>query len=347
MPKHKITQDYIAKELNISRKTVSKVFNNAEGIKPETKNMVLAKAQELGYTHINSEELMVELTQEAEANRFKMHNVAFVCFEGSFWGSYWTSILSGLENTLRKSNANLQFAIVSQEEHQQVELPLSLTNWDFDGIITCGVFSKEYYIKLKSLGIPFVSLDINTELASLHEICDVVMVENEATIYTITKTLIEKGHRDLCFIGAKDSCLSFRERWNGFYRAMTEYGLPCDPEANLTEYSEIKYYSCSEIISKLNDRRRSPTAFVCANDNVAGTANALKSPPYNYLSSDVQITGFDNIVEFASVLATCPTVEIYPEEIGKSLAELLMWRRQNRDRQYRVVRLNSKVVFRW
>ena len=346
MPKHKITQNSIAKELNISRKTVSKVFNNASGIKPETKQLVLAKALELGYTHVNTEELIEELVQQKEEKQPRMRNVAFVCFEGSFWGSYWTSIISGLENTLRKNNTNLQFAIVSQEEHQQVQLPTSLTNWDFDGIITCGVFSVDYYVKLKSLGIPYVSLDISTKLASLNQICDIVMVENEASIYTITKSLIERGHRDICFIGEKDSCLSFLERWNGFHRALTEYGLPCDPNVNLTDYSDTKYYNCTEIINKLQIRHRTPTAFVCANDNVAGTTNALKFPPYDYLSSDVMITGFDNIVEFQSLLATYPTVEIFPEEIGKTLAELLLWRMQNSHRNYRIVRLNSKVVFR-
>jgi LacI family transcriptional regulator len=275
-----------------------------------------------------------------------MDTIAFVCFDESFWGSYWTSILSGLENTLRNTNANLQFIVITQEEHQSNALPASLTKWEIDGIITCGVFSSDYYVKLKSLGIPMVTLDVSPELTSINAICDVVMVENEPAVYTLTKNLIEKGHRDICFVGSIESSLSFQERWNGFCRAMREYGLPCEPASNLTEYSETKYYNCSEIIQKLSDRKRTPSAFVCGNDSVACVFNALTKPPYNYLPSNIQLTGFDHIAEYSSLLDSCPTVEIYPEEIGKQLAELLQWRRQNPGRQFRTVRLNVKPILR-
>lgn len=345
MAKYKITQDYIAKELNISRKTVSKVFNNVPGIKDDTRKMVLEKAKELGYSHINPD-IFHPSPDVNHSPDNKALNIAFVCYSESFWGSYWTSILSGLENTLRKNNANLKFITVSHTKHASISIPPSLTAANADAMVIAGVFSNEYYKKLKSLNIPMVSLDTSIGLSSVNKICDIVMVENVSAIHKITLHLIEKGHRDLCFIGDIYSCLSFYERWQGFQTAMSKYSLSADEGSHLTGHSPSKYYNCSEIINKLNKLDKKPTAFVCANDTIAIVLMALKKPPYQYLSEDTIITGFDNISEYSVMLSGCSTVEIYPEDIGQSIADLVLWRLQNSNRQFRTVRLNVKTILR-
>jgi LacI family transcriptional regulator len=51
-PPEKVTVKDLARELRISRGTIDRAFHNRSGINPETKKLILAKAEELGY-HTN------------------------------------------------------------------------------------------------------------------------------------------------------------------------------------------------------------------------------------------------------------------------------------------------------
>ena len=47
--KHKITMDFLARKLNISKTTISKAINNCPGISPKTKQMIVQTASDYGY----------------------------------------------------------------------------------------------------------------------------------------------------------------------------------------------------------------------------------------------------------------------------------------------------------
>lgn len=53
-------------------------------------------------------------------------------------------------------------------------------------------------------------------------------MENEHSIYQLTKKLIESGYTSIGFVGDYNHCKSFNERWVGYQRAMLEAGLPVD-----------------------------------------------------------------------------------------------------------------------
>lgn len=343
MIKNKITQDFIAKELNISRNTVSKVLNNMPGVPEKTRHLVLNKAFELGYKHINPQMFESTLPQEP-SDSTRTLDIAFICYKDIFTGSYFTSILSGIEKSVSAQNASLRFIMITNSDHIHNIIPDSLISSSPDAIITAGVFNKEYYSSLASLGSPLISLDIAPELTAENMICDIIMVDNFHGVYELTKHLISQGHKNISFVGEIESCQSFYERWLGYRACMEDHHVVVKPELSFTGPSPYSYYNCTEIINRMEHFTEIPSAFVCANDDIAKTFVALKQKPHEFLSSTTAVTGFDNISEYSYFLSECSTVEIFTEDIGMTIGEEVLWRILHPNRQYRTITLNVKPI---
>lgn len=344
MKKTKVTQSVIASQLNLSRNTVSKVLNNIEGVPEKTKQLVLSKASELGYRHVNSD--AVKSSLPSNIPHAKTIDIAFVCHKNSVSGSFFTAIIRGIQEKLSESNARLRIIMLSDSNLSDCILPDSLSMAVPNAIITAGTFSKEYYLALQSLNCPTISLDTHPDLVFDRMVFDIVLVDNMGGSYAMTKHLIEKGHKQICFAGNIESCLSFHERWQGFNLCMQEFGLPVEPDKQLISLPAQSYFNCDEIERQLKTFDKLPTAFVCANDDTAKTFLALQNPPYSFLPADVSVTGFDNITEYFHFLSHCSTVEIHTHDIGLTVAEQVMWRISHPKRQYQTIRLAVSPVFR-
>lgn len=339
MPKNKITQEYIAEQLNISRNTVSKALNNLPGITQKTRDAVIAKAIELNYRNgLFKKDISEEQTTEAEKKE-----IAFICHSDSFVGSFWLPIIQHLELVLREKSTNLRLVIVRPDEEQKMELPASLTSPPPDGIIMAGLFKNEYYRKVAKLGYPTVTLDTAPDIVEDRLICDVVLMNNFYTVYNITKHIINQGHTHIVFAGDKLSCLSFYQRWEGYQRAMLDSNLEIPSETQFDFPSDCRHYLTENFYDKLKDIKDKPTAFVCANDNIAKAVDMLKYPPYK-LYDTITISGFDNTTEIIINIPDASTVEVFPDDIGRTLGEQILWRINNQNRKYRIIQIDSKPI---
>ncbi len=340
----KITQETIAQHLNYSRNTVSKVFNGNGGVKERTRQRILSKAAELGYKHpLLEDEPNDELLGVSEKNDTIHLEIAFVCHANSFGNSFWMPIIQNMERHLSQNHCTMRFVIVEPENEQSLILPSTLTIKPLDGIVIAGLFQDEYYKKVASLNIPLVSFDISRDLSGNNKICDVVMVENTAASYQLTQHLISQGHTKIAFVGNRDSCQSFYERWDGYHRAMNENSLTRNNELLLNFKSSNKHFDTAGFYQQLLEIDELPTAFVCANDNIAKYAYQLQAPPYN-LYKKMTVCGFDNTPELTSYISNHSTARIFADELGQALGEQILWRIKNPNHQFRCLRLCVSVI---
>lgn len=342
MSKNKITQEYIAKELHLSRNTVSKVLNNLPGVTEKTRDLILRKANELSYQYNIGEDVLKRNVVNAGGQKANP-DIAFLCHSESFAGSFWTSIIKGIEQTLSNELVNMRFVIISPDYEESLTFPNSLTSPPPDGIIMAGLFSNDYYKKVAAFNLPLVTMDISTEFSQSNKICDVIMMENQMASYTLTTHLIKKGHTNLSFVGDKDSCLSFYERWLGFYKAMSDNKLPIHSDTLFNTKSPYRHYQTEEFYQRLRNFSELPTAFVCANDVIAKAVSMLKFEPYK-LYDNFDICGFDNTAEYISTMPHASTVEIHPDDLGKTLGEQILWRIKHPERQFRTIRLDASPI---
>ena len=110
--------------------------------------------------------------------------------------------------------------------------------------------------------------------------------------YLLTEYLLERGHRDVAFVGTIHATESITDRYLGFQKAMMERGLevPMDhviPDRDREVGTNDNYY-------KLALPKKMPTAFVCNCDVTAGILIRNLKEQGLRVPEDVSVTGFDN-----------------------------------------------------
>ncbi|WP_039766722.1 MULTISPECIES: LacI family DNA-binding transcriptional regulator [unclassified Caldicellulosiruptor] len=334
----RVTISDIARSLNLSRNTVSKVLNNSATVAEETAIKVIKKAIELGYPKLKPE--LIEKVRSSRENK----KVAILV--KAALSEFWIDIINGISNELGKYGYSLFYNYISDEDEKNLVVPLNITNHEVDGLIVLSVFEKEYMEKIKEYKLPTVYYDAPL-YADLEELQgDVIFTECENSVYKLTKLLIEKGYSPIGFIGDITYCKSIYERWLGFEKALKDSGLEVEKEYCIIEHMPFRYYIQEEVDKSLEKMPKYPRAFVCANDDIAiFTIRFLKEKGHK-IPQDIAIVGFDNLKRSVLVDPPLTTVNIDKEILGRRLAQAIVRRIENNIPIFETVRLSTQIIIR-
>ena len=340
MANHKITQKDIAEALGLSLSTVSKVFNGSKTISAKVHTVVIKKAIEMGYKNVNP-----EMLKELEPAPLSDGTVAFCCRRNEMTGEYWPRIIRGVENALRKAGISLMLCITDLSEEEKPELPSALTNMPHKGIITLAKFPKEYYRKINDLGLPWISIDTAPDMGSPNIMSDIVTVNNSEAVWKITERLIRQGHTEIAFVGDVKTSLAYRERWEGYARAMREADIALKEKFCITSPRPKNYFDFeAELKEPLSEIAGEVTAIVCAADVIAlYIVHYLSGAGYR-VPEDICVSGFDDIKESGRTSLT--SVKNYPEHVGNKAGEQLLSRIADAEQPLEIIRIETQVLFR-
>ena len=170
------------------------------------------------------------------------------------------------------------------------------------------------------------------------------MTCNHSTVYDITEHLIQNGYRKIVFAGNPNGCRSVRERWNGYREAMLTYGLEISEEYKIFRDIDIKAMESLE--GYFEEPFELPEALVCANDDIANKIwSALKAKGIR-IPGDLAISGFDNYDTGTEDTNILTSVDYNIAELGKLAARQVIYRIQNPEASFVLVRLAANVLFR-
>ncbi|MMZ44234.1 putative HTH-type transcriptional repressor ExuR [compost metagenome] len=339
MKKEKVTIQDIADALGISRNTASKAINGSDSIPVDTRNKVIKKAIELKYKQF----AYVETDSIIPKNQ---GNIAlFTCNlpNSSHFGSF---LISGLEKRISAEGYNLSIHIVRENETQAGTLPNNFEASKVDGIICIEMFDPQYSELVTSLGLPTIFIDCSVDIFCPDLKADLLLMENEHSVYSVTKSLIDRGFARIGFAGDYKHCKSFNERWVGYNRALIEAGLSVDLSCCIVD-QDRNFFSESDWMDKqLEGMSALPSAFVCANDFIAvSVMKALKNKNLK-IPEDIAVFGFDNAPESRIVEPHLSTVHIYNNEMGITAAEMLLARVKDPSRPYQITHIRTEPIFR-
>ncbi|SFT16071.1 LacI family DNA-binding transcriptional regulator [Paenibacillus sp. BC26] len=337
----KITTSDISLALGLSRNTVSKALNGHPSITVETRKRVVDHAIAMGYKKLK---LSVSGSTAASESAGKARSIAYITKSQINHGTgFWLNVLSGVEQMISRNGYEMKLSFIKNEDIEALELPALLAS-DIAGFIVAGSFDKPYTEKLMALPHPkvFINIHPDTRLSDLP--ADVVFMENEDSIYQITRHLMNLGHTEIGFIGEIHSCRSFMERWFGFQRAHFDADLPIQPSCCITVPNAESYQNYEGIARSLMDLPKLPTAFVCANDKIALHVIKYLKEIGKAVPRDIAVTGFDQISEAEFLGFTLTTVALDEYQLGQRATEQLLARMSKPDRAYETVRLATKVV---
>jgi LacI family transcriptional regulator len=296
----------LAKLANVSPSTVSKALNDRSDVSPETRKKVREIAKSHGYSPDSFGKGLKTRSTENIGLLFSRDRHALSD------NPFYSKVLEGVESELSINNYNMIFNII-QPSHRG--LPKMVRERHVDGVILIGVFHEDLLERLGAERLPVVMIDPQNPVDAFAQI----HIDNEYGGFLATRHLIEAGHREIGFVSGELSRLSFRQRLDGYRKALRAHGLAPDERLIRTGGLENGYEHFKGILTE-----HSPTAIFSAND-----INALRGYKAIHdmrlkIPEDVSVVGFDDI-DLASIAAPpLTTVRVHKKEFGSIAARTLL-----------------------
>lgn len=331
----RVTLQNIADMAGISRNTVSKIMNGRYNGSPKVKEQVLKLVRENNYKGLG---------QEMEKPLSK--KILLLCKEGIALSSFFLYLVNEIQRNIEAKGYILQFYGIKPEELQKGEIPWIISERQVDGIVCMDIFHEDFIKELIGYEIPVVFLDFCCNMWAIPGRYDVVLMNNAYPVYTLTQKLIEKGCRNIGFVGDYRHCKGFYDRYRGYCNALTENHIPLDHNICVTYADKDGYGDKSELWKHLKRIEKMPDAFVAANDKIAIALMQVLQDRGMHIPEDVTVVGFDDISEAAVVKPALTTVNSNREALSRSVVEFLLQRMADPARSRRISYVDTEIVYR-
>ncbi len=280
----------IAKMAGVTQATVSYVINNSEDVSETVKKRVLDAADELDY-----------IPNAVARNLKKRTTNTIGIIVPDVMNSYYDEMIKYAEKITRERG---YFTFICNTMHDaDVEdwYIISLIQQKVAGVVICyGLTNRECYKKLHKHNIPFVDIDDVSDSAEWDAPC--VLVNNIKGSFLAVQHFISLGIKEIAYLSEPLYNIALRDRYEGYLRAMKEFGLEINDEIIYiakkdSEYEKIQfgYIATREILSKAR-----PKGIFAATDQIAfGVIKRLNEMKIK-IPQDIAVIGYDN-VPFSSV----------------------------------------------
>lgn len=342
----KVTMQQIADFLGVSKFVVSKTISGKQGVSKETRKKVLDAAAQLGYIVPNGfvEEQAWEVNdpnayaveERADSNIFLviMQNVHVQTRESPYWGE----IIDGIASSIEKNGYKM--VLLSEIYTENIGRLVNLR--EFSGVITVGFVSTSILIEISKSGLPLVMIDHEDPLIP----CDTIFSNNFDASFQLTNYLLGMGHTRIQFVGDIHYSRSFYERFNGVRACLKDKDIDNDFSSQLLNMKGENFHQQFYDWRSGQPERMLPTAFVCANDQIATTMICLLMEAGYKVPLDVSVTGFDNTKLSYTTFPTITTVNVAKKDMGKRSVEILVRRIHEKDAALEKIIILGNLVIR-
>lgn len=318
MPLRRVTIQDVADACGLSRNTVSKVFNHRGTVQEPTRQLVMKKAQELGY---------FQLPGEGSARTDpQVQSIALLTCRPPADDHFGTFFIPAFAAQLGRAGYTLIVYELSEAELRQRALPARFNLEQTAGILCIELFDRAYIDMLSALGVPVLLVDGYCGASSSALDCDRISMENLASTAALVEHVIARGARRIGFVGDPCHCDSFHERWLAFSAALSGAELPLDRALCILDGDASPYDDDAWLCDKLLHMPRLPDALICVNDYIAIHVMAALKRLGISIPGEIMVAGFDGTAQSAVVEPPLTTVKIPGAEIGRIGADLLLKR---------------------
>lgn len=293
----------VARRAGVSVATVSRVHRGSAPVADPTRKRVESAIAELRYTPSHLGRSLAE----------RRHAALGIVFP-DLSGPYFAEVIRGFEAEAATTNQAVLVLSTHGREAAHAQVPALAGR--VDGLLILGrTVPDETIDDLEASGTAIVLLARPAVGGA-----DSLQAENRQSAQALTEHLIGHGHVRLGFIGDPSSSPDGLERWDGFVVAHRQAGLPEPAAAIPTPYREQEGYQAA---SQLLARDGGPTAYFCANDEIALGAYAAIQETGLQVGRDVAVTGWDDVPVARHVSPPLTTVHQPMHELGALGARML------------------------
>ncbi|MET7451432.1 LacI family DNA-binding transcriptional regulator [Streptomyces sp. NPDC005574] len=328
------TLEEVAAHAGVGRGTVSRVVNNAAGVKESTRRAVQRAIEELGY--------VPNLAARSLAGR-RADAVALVLAEPDwrqFAEPFFSEIVNSLGDALADTGMQLLLTLVRSDAERQRFLEYA-RGGRVDGALLVSVHAGDPLPDmLAAARLPTVLLGRR----SGDERISYVDADNVGGARDAVSHLLNRGSTGIATITGPLDMHVARCRLRGYQEALAAAGLPTDP--SWVAESDFTQESGRRAMAELIGRHPEIDGVLAASDTTAvGALEALRAAGRR-VPDDVAVIGFDDFPLAERTEPRLTTVRQPLEEIGRAMVRLLLEEMKEPAVAWRHVILRTDLVVR-
>lgn len=319
----------VARDAGVSVATVSRVFNDAAVVRPDTARRVREVAAVLRYApHSGARSLITSRT-----------NTLGVLLP-DLYGEFFSELIHGIDITARGTGYHILVSR-SWEARSEIEEAVRAMRGRVDGLVLMSPHIDAESLLHVPGGLPVVLLGSPATVPDV----DSVVIQNFRGAKEMVAHLASLGHERIAIIKGAEGNYDAAERLRGYRAALRDAGLSIETalerDGDFTEAGG--YLATLDIIAS----RPRPTAIFAANDSMAiGALSAVRESELR-VPEDIAVAGFDDITLARYMDPPLSSVRVPISELGAIAVKMLLERIRNKEMHSpQRARVSTRLVLR-
>ena len=270
----------VARRAGVSKGLVSFALNDRPGVSAETRQRIIAAADELGWRP------SIRARSLSSDRAFALGLVLARDPDIIAGDPFFPAFISGVESVLAPAGQALVLSMVESGDAESRTYRQLATQGRVDGVIISDLRAADSRISLvRELGLRAVTLGA----PDLPSPFPAITVDDAAGIRASVSHLASLGHTRIAHVGGPARMLHGSRRRESFTAAMRELGLADD----IVVETDFSAAAGAAATLELIERDRPPTAIVYSNDPMAIAGLGVAQRAGLDVPGDLSITGFD------------------------------------------------------
>lgn len=275
----KIKAAQIARDLGLSKATVSLALNDKPGVSEETKKMI--------FQYIDRMEKGIDIV---ENNIIKIVNYSKK--ENIYGGEVdlWSEVLSEFNKEAKKDGYSLGIDYINDDIDEINKLIMECNQGHVVGAIVFANDLDEDIFKLfKQIKKPLIIYDNDFD----DDNYSYVMIDNYQGMEKIIKLIVEKGFNEVCYLANSHDNYNFRKRRMAFTDLISKYNLTGRIFITGNDVESVYEAMKTELVDK-----SFPKVLISENYQVSiGTIKAIQGMNLSF-KDDINLIGIDEIPDY-------------------------------------------------
>jgi LacI family transcriptional regulator len=324
----------IAKKVNRSITTVSRALNDYDDVSPETKQLILETAKEMGYSPNT-------YAQRLQKQKTETIGLVIPTFSPRFSDPFFSELLAGIGNKASDLGFDLLVSTRSPGREEITTYKKLLEGRRVDGVIVVRTRKQDtridYLLQNNFSFVAFGQSDTREDYSYVDE-------DSYYGMQLIADHFADLNHQKIACILPNPDLAFTQKRLEGLRDGLAKYDITLHDE--YIKSGDLTQRSGYELGSALLDLPQRPTAIVACNDLMAfGTISAAQERSLE-VGKDISITGFDDIPmsEYSHPALTTVNQPVY--KIGSMVCEMLIKTIRNEIDEFQRILLKPELVIR-
>jgi len=318
----------VARQAGVSHQTVSRVINGSEDVLPETRAIVEAAIERMGYRPSAIARSMA---------RGQTHTLA--CISPNLTDYTFASVIEGAETEARQHGYFLLSSSAADPNAFRALVDELVGHSRVDGLIVINPYADERFEYIPQ-NFPLVFVGARSHDSN---ICS-VSLDDEKVAYEATRHLLSLGHTRIALVTGPMEEDCSQDRAEGYARALREAGLPVD-QSMIVE-GDWSATSGQDALLSFAEQGRIPTAIFAQNDRMAmGVMHAARDMGIN-VPIQLAVIGVDDMPLASYFDPPLTTMRQDMPQIGQKATRMLMDILQKKNNAPRQLKLPAQLIVR-